>query len=681
MLPEFTPIEQLTSQAAQQETATLQADLIKYGVAYYEQDAPLVEDYVYDALYARLVALEAAFPQFVTQDSPTQNVGGALTKSELTKVTHPAPMLSLGDVFSLDELVAWDARTTKGLGFQSPYNLELKIDGLAVALTYVDGRLVQASTRGNGTIGEDVTRNVKTIRAIPQQLTEPLTIEVRGEIYMPKQSFATLNAQREADGLEPFANPRNAAAGSLRQLNAQVTKQRELSAFVYYTAEPDVLGVTTQSDALRRFAELGLPTDTHNQVIDQMADITDFITTYTAQRDALAYGIDGVVVKVNALDDQVELGNTVKIPRWAIAYKFPPEEALTVVRDIEWTVGRTGAVTPTAVMDPVQLAGTTVQRASLHNPDYLNMKGIRIGDTVTLHKAGDIIPEVGQVILAKRPATSMAYEIPVVCPACGSELVHIAGEVALRCINPFCAAQIQEGLTHFASRNAMNIDGMGPKVIDQLLQANYIQDVASIYRLETNQLLTLPKFKEKSAANLHAAIAQSKNNSLERLLFGLGIRLVGAKAARLIAEKFKTLTAISQATATDIARIDGIGETIAASIVQYFSHAESQQLLVELTAAGVNQTYLSTVEIDENSFFYGKKIVLTGKLEKSSRPAATQWLQDHGAQVAGSVSAKTDLVIAGAEAGSKLDKANALGVLVWTEQEFIEAQAKEGIEA
>ena len=680
MLPEFTPIEQLSTQSAQQEVAQLQADLTEYGVAYYEQDAPLVEDHVYDALYARLVALESAFPQFVTQDSPTQNVGGALTKSGLAKVEHPAPMLSLGDVFSLEELAAWDERTTKSLGFQSPYNLELKIDGLAVALTYVEGRLVQASTRGNGTIGEDVTRNVKTIKAIPQQLTEPLTIEVRGEIYMPKKSFAALNQQREADGLEPFANPRNAAAGSLRQLDAQVTKQRELSAFVYYTAEPEVLGATTQSGALARFAELGLPTDTHNQVIEKMADIADFIATYTAKRDTLAYGIDGVVVKVNALDNQVELGNTVKIPRWAIAYKFPPEEALTVVRDIEWTVGRTGAVTPTAVMDPVQLAGTTVQRASLHNPDYLQQKDIRIGDTVTLHKAGDIIPEVGQVILAQRPADSTAYPIPVTCPACGSELVHISGEVALRCINPFCAAQIQEGLTHFASRNAMNIAGMGTRVIDQLLKANYIKDVASIYRLDMAQLLSLDKFQEKSAANLLAAIAQSKTNSLERLLFGLGIRLVGAKAARVVAEKFKTLPTIAAATVADIASIDGIGEAIAQSIVQYFSHPESQQLLVELSDVGVNQTYLSDVEVDENSFFYGKKIVLTGKLEQSSRPAATKWLQDHGAQVAGSVSAKTDLLIAGADAGSKLAKATALGVLVWTEQEFLEAQAKEGSE-
>ncbi|MCI2152300.1 NAD-dependent DNA ligase LigA [Leuconostoc mesenteroides] len=677
MLPDFTPIEKLTTQDAQQETARLQKQLVQYGTAYYEDDAPLVEDYIYDALYARLVALEEKFPQYVIPDSPTQNVGSADTKSELQKVVHPAPMLSLGDVFSLDELNDWDARTTKSLGNQAPYNLELKIDGLAVALTYVDGQLVQASTRGNGIVGEDVTANVKTIKAIPKKLTEPLTIEVRGEIYMPKASFAALNKQREADGLEPFANPRNAAAGSLRQLNVKITKSRNLAAFVYYTAEPEMLGVTTQSGALERFAELGLPTDTHNRVINKMADIADYIAEYTSERESLSYGIDGVVVKVNQLDLQFDLGNTVKIPRWAIAYKFPPEEALTIVRDIEWTVGRTGAVTPTAVMDPVLLAGTTVQRASLHNPDYLREKDIQIGDTVTLHKAGDIIPEIGQVILEKRPTDSETYQVPTICPACESNLVHIEGEVALRCINPFCSAQIQEGLTHFASRNAMNIDGMGPRVVGQLLKAGYIKDVASIYRITVEQLLTLDKFQEKSAVKLIDAINSSKENSLERLLFGLGIRMVGAKAARLIAEKFRTLSAVSEASVEDIANINGIGHTIAQSIVQYFSTPESKQLLVELASSGVNQSYLSDTVIDENSFFYGKKVVLTGKLEQSSRPAATKWLQDHGANVAGSVSVKTDLVIAGEAAGSKLDKASQLGVTVWTEQQFVDEQVKE----
>lgn len=677
MLPEFKAVSELTTAQAQQEIAKLQDDLTRYGVEYYEDDNPSVEDHVYDAFYARLVDLEAAFPQFMTPESPTQRVGGTNVKSELTKITHPVPMLSLGDVFSLEELQDWDARTTKALGFQSDYNLELKIDGLAVALDYENGELVQASTRGNGTIGEDVTANVKTIQAIPQRLSEPLTIEVRGEIYMPKKSFAKLNQQRELEGLAPFANPRNAAAGSLRQLDAKVTKKRELSAFVYYTADFETLGAETQSGALQRFAALGLPTNTTNQVISVMSDISSYITHYTQQRDTLDYGIDGVVVKVNALDLQLDLGNTVKIPRWAIAYKFPPEEALTTVRDIEWTVGRTGAVTPTAVMDPVQLAGTVVKRASLHNPDYLNAKGIRIGDTVTLHKAGDIIPEVGQVIEEKLSIDSVPYVIPVMCPACQSELVHIEGEVALRCINPFCSAQIQERLTHFASRNAMNIDGMGPRVIAQLLKNNLIQDVASIYALKEEQLLSLDKFKEKSANNLFNAIQQSKQNSLERLLFGLGIRMVGAKAAKLIAKKFKDLTQLMHTTSADIASIDGIGSTIADSMVQFFSTPQAQQLVQDLMAAGVNGKYLSDVEIDENSFFFGKKIVLTGKLEQMSRPVIAKWLENHGASVVGSVSAKTDLVIAGHSAGSKLDKATDLGIPVWQEQQFIDTKQEE----
>nr|WP_248719671.1 NAD-dependent DNA ligase LigA [Convivina intestini] len=671
------PVDQMTVAQARTEIAQLQDLLTEYGIAYYEKDEPVVEDHVYDELYARLVALENHFPQFIKQDSPTQNVGGAQTKSDLAKVTHPAPMLSLGDVFSLAELQEWEDRTKKALDGQQPqYNLELKIDGLAVALRYENGRLIQASTRGNGRIGEDVTQNVKTIKAIPQQLTEPLNIEVRGEIYMPKASFVQLNEEREADGQEPFANPRNAAAGSLRQLNAAITRSRNLSAFIYYTAEPEVLSATHQDQVLQRFAELGLPTDHHNRVIGKMAEISDYIDEYTQKRDGLSYGIDGVVVKVNSLDLEYDLGNTIKIPRWAIAYKFPPEEATTVVQDIEWTVGRTGAVTPTAVMDPVLLAGTTVQRASLHNPDYLMEKGIRLGDTVTLHKAGDIIPEVGQVLLSKRPSDSQPYVIPTTCPACQAHLVHVEGEVVLRCINPFCRAQIQEGLTHFASRNAMNIDGMGPRVVHQLLKAGFVKDVAAIYHLELSQLLELDKFKEKSANNLLTAIDNSRANSLERLLFGLGIRLVGAKAAQLIAQRFQTMTAIAQAPKAELASIDGVGEAIADSIVQYFAKPESQQLINELQTAGVNQEFISTQTIaDENSFFYGKKVVLTGKLEFNSRPAVTQWLTDRGANVVGSVSAKTDLVIAGKDAGSKLEKAQALNILVWDEQDFMQAQA------
>ncbi|NLS37502.1 NAD-dependent DNA ligase LigA [Fructobacillus tropaeoli] len=668
----------MSTKDAQVEISQLQDELTDYGIAYYEQDAPKVEDHVYDEKYARLVALEQAFPQFVTPDSPTQNVGGAQTKSGLEKVQHPVPMLSLGDVFSLEELQEWENRTVKALGQQPSYNLELKIDGLAVSLKYENGRLIQASTRGNGLIGEDVTANVKTIADVPQTLKEPLTIEVRGEIYMPKASFAHLNEERENQGQEPFANPRNAAAGSLRQLDARETKKRKLSAFIYYTAEADTLGVTKQSEVLRRFAELGLPTNKDNRVIGQMQDIAPYIAEYTEKRDGLPYGIDGVVVKVDDIDSEIDLGNTVKVPRWSIAYKFPPEEEQTIVRDIEWTVGRTGAVTPTAAMDPVFLAGTTVQRASLHNPDYLEEKDVRVGDTVTLHKAGDIIPEIGQVILDKRPADAKKYQIPTTCPSCGADLVHVEGEVVLRCINPACPAQLQEGLTHFASRNAMNIDGLGPQIVSQLLDKKLVADVASIYSLTVEQLLSLDKFQEKSANNLVAAIQYSKANSADRLLFGLGIRLVGAKAAKTIMANFQDLPSLGQASVDQIVAIDGIGQAIADSVVKYFDEPQSQALLAELANAGVNLEYLSeTGPIDENSFFYGKKIVLTGKLEQSSRSEIAAWLEAHGASVTGSVSKKTDLVIAGIDAGSKLTKANDLGITVWNEQEFLSAQQNE----
>lgn len=673
-----TAINNLTTEQAKKEIQELQDRLTDYGIAYYEKDAPLVEDHVYDEQYARLQALEQAFPQFISQDSPTQNVGGAQTKSGLPKVQHPVPMLSLGDVFSLEELQEWENRTKKALGFQPKYNLELKIDGLAINLKYEQGKLVQASTRGNGLVGEDVTANVNTIKDVPKNLKEPVTFEARGEIYMPKASFVKLNEEREADGQEPFANPRNAAAGSLRQLDPRETKKRKLSAFMYYTAEPDQIGVTTQAGLLDRFRELGLPTNPDNRVIDKMADIKPYLEEFTEKRDGLPYGIDGVVVKVNNFDDQVDLGNTVKVPRWAIAYKFPPEEAETVVRDIEWTVGRTGAVTPTAAMNPVLLAGTTVQRASLHNPDYLQMKGVRVGDTVTLHKAGDIIPEIGQVVLSKRPSDTKPYSIPTTCPACGAELVHVEGEVVLRCVNPACPAQIQEGLTHFASRNAMNIDGLGPQIVSQLLDKKLVKDVASIYSLTRDQLLTLDKFKERSADNLWTAIQASKANSAERLLFGLGVRLVGAKAAKTILQTFGDLGQVAKASEKEIEAIDGIGQAIADSLVQYFKEPQAQALLAELELSGVNMQYQSDQgPVDENSFFYGKKIVLTGKLEVSSRSEMAAWLEAHGASVTGSVSKKTDLVIAGSDAGSKLKKAEDLGITVWDEQDFLSAQRNE----
>ena len=674
-----TPVDQLTLAAAKQEIAPLRQQLTKWGREYYEQDNPSVEDYVYDRAYQRLVELEQRFPELKTSDSPTQHVGGGPT-GELTKVTHEIPMLSMGDVFSIDELMDFNQRQQDNddVNVTPEYNLELKIDGLSLSLVYENGRLVQGSTRGNGNIGEDVTANVMTIKSVPHQLPEPLSLEFRGECYMPKESFVKLNQEREAAGLSIFANPRNAAAGSLRQLDPQVTARRDLATFMYYVPEYQKLGVRTQAAALNRMRELGFSVNPHNRVVRSRQEITDYIEEYTAQRDQLSYGIDGIVEKVNDLDTENALGNTVKVPRWEIAYKFPPEEQATVVREIVWTVGRTGNVTPTAVMDPIQLAGTTVSRASLHNPDYLREKDIRLGDTVYLHKAGDIIPEISRVDLKKRPADSQPYQVPTTCPVCGSDLVHLDGEVALRCVNPMCPAQIKEGLAHFASRNAMNIDGLGPKIIQQLWDKQLVHDVADLYSLTHDQLLTLDKFGDKSATNLLTSIANSRNNSVERLLFGLGIRHVGAKAARLIMAHFNDLDQLMGASADEISAVDGIGPTIGESVETYFANEQVQSLIEELRQSGLNFTYLgSTTPVDESSDWNGKRVVLTGKLVEMTRTEAKDWLEAHGAKVTGSVSKKTDIVIAGEKAGSKLTKAQELGVDVWDEQRFSQAMKEE----
>jgi DNA ligase (NAD+) len=673
------PVDQLTLAAAKQEIAPLREQLTKWGREYYEQDNPSVEDYVYDRAYQRLVELEQRFPELKTSDSPTQHVGGGPT-SELIKVTHEIPMLSMGDVFSIDELMDFNQRQRDNgdVSVTPEYNLELKIDGLSLSLVYENGRLVQGSTRGNGNIGEDVTANVMTIKSIPHQLPEPLSLEFRGECYMPKESFVKLNQEREAAGLSVFANPRNAAAGSLRQLDPQVTARRDLATFMYYVPEYQKLGVRTQAAALDRMRELGFSVNPHNRVVHNRQEITDYIEEYTAQRDQLSYGIDGIVEKVNDLDTENALGNTVKVPRWEIAYKFPPEEQATVVRDIVWTVGRTGNVTPTAVMDPVQLAGTTVSRASLHNPDYLREKDIRLGDTVYLHKAGDIIPEISRVDLKKRPADSQPYQVPTTCPVCGSDLVHLDDEVALRCVNPMCPAQIKEGLAHFASRNAMNIDGLGPKIIQQLWDKELVHDVADLYSLTHDQLLTLDKFGDKSAANLLTSIANSRNNSVERLLFGLGIRHVGAKAARLIMEHFQNLDRLLTASADEVAAVDGIGPTIGDSVQTYFANEQVKKLVDELRAVGVNFDYHgSVVPAATDSEWNGRRVVLTGKLEELTRADAKHWLEAHGAKVTGSVSKKTDIVIAGTAAGSKLTKAQDLGIMVWDEARFAQAMKEE----
>ena len=668
----------LTLAEAKKIIGPLRQQLIQWGKEYYEQDQPTVEDYVYDREYQRLVSLESQFPELVTPDSPTQRVGGQ-TDTQLAKVTHDIPMLSMGDVFSVEELHDFNLRQQDSLSHPNhlEYDLELKIDGLSLSLVYENGRLVQASTRGNGVIGEDVTANAMTIKDIPHQLPEPLSVEFRGECYMPKASFVKLNEEREANGQPVFANPRNAAAGSLRQLDPQVTARRNLATFMYYVPEYEKIGVTTQEAALQRMRDLGFNVNPNNRTVHNENELAEYINEYTAKRDDLEYGIDGIVEKVNDLATEQQLGNTVKVPRWEIAYKFPPEEQATVVRDIVWTVGRTGNVTPTAVMDPVQLAGTTVSRASLHNPDYLQEKDIRIGDTVLLHKAGDIIPEISRGVLEKRPADSEEYQIPTHCPVCNSKLVHLDGEVALRCVNPMCPAQIKEGLAHFASRNAMNIDGLGPKIIEQLWDKKLVRDFADLYRLNNDQLLTLDKFGAKSASNLLTSIDNSRHNSVERLLFGLGIRHVGAKVARLIAEHFGSLDAVMNATAEEISAVDTIGPTIGDSVATYFANDQVHQLIQELKDVQVNMEYTSASTVDSDSEWNGQRVVLTGKLSTLTRAEAKEWLEEHGAKVTGSVSKKTNLLIAGEKAGSKLQKAQQLGVPVWDEQQLSQAMKEE----
>lgn len=666
------PIDQYTQTEAAAAAQELRQTLAEYSEAYYTKDAPVVEDHVYDELYRDLETLEAAFPIIVTNDSPTQKVGDQVLPG-FKKVTHEVPMLSMGDVFSEEELATFDNRLQKNVEHAIEYNVELKIDGLAIDLIYEKGQFVRGATRGNGTIGEDITQNLKTIKAIPQTLTKPVSIEVRGECYMPKASFAALNEKREAEGQPPFANPRNAAAGSLRQLDAKIAAERNLSTFMYTIVTFDDVQATTQYEALEVLAELGFNVNPTAEVCHNMTEVKTFIERYQATRDDLEYGIDGVVLKVNDLALQRQLGNTVKVPRWEIAYKFPPEEAATIVRDIEWTIGRTGVVTPTAVMDPVQLAGTTVARASLHNADMLRDKDVRLLDTVLLHKAGDIIPEISQVVLAKRPADSQPYVIPTECPSCGHELVHLDEEVALRCINPMCPAQVKEQLTHFASRNAMNIDGLGPRIIAQLLDQGLVHDVADLYRLTADQLAQLDKFKEKSINNLLNAIEASRQNSLERLLFGLGIRHVGAKAARLLAEHFLTMEALMASDQEEIMSVDTIGETIADSLATYFADDQVQTLIRELAEVQVNLTYTGVTKAqaeNSDSYFNGKTVVLTGKLSQYTRGELKQQLEDNGAKVTGSVSKKTDILIAGEDAGSKLTKAQALEIPIINEADL-----------
>ncbi|BBE40517.1 NAD-dependent DNA ligase LigA [Streptococcus dysgalactiae] len=640
--------------------------LNRYRQEYYTNDSPSVSDSEYDKLYRELVDLEKQYPEHVLQDSPTQNVGGTLLTG-FDKYQHQYPLFSLQDAFSREELDAFDKRVKSEFP-DATYLAELKIDGLSISLSYENGQLQVGATRGDGSVGENITENLKQIKDIPQVLPQPLTITVRGEAYMSRQSFKAINEERQENGETEFANPRNAAAGTLRQLDTAVVAKRQLATFLYQEASPTTR--SQQDQVLKALADLGFSVNQRYYLSSSMDEIWDFIQTVEAERDQLAYDIDGIVIKVNKLAMQEELGFTVKAPRWAIAYKFPAEEKEAEILSVDWTVGRTGVVTPTANLTPVQLAGTTVSRATLHNVDYIAEKDIRIGDTVIVYKAGDIIPAVLRVVSDKRQEQVPMW-IPSQCPFCQSDLVHFEDEVALRCINPLCPSLIQRGLEHFASRNAMNIAGLGPAVVEKLFLAGLVHDVADIYKLTKEDLLHLDGIKEKSTEKLLAAIETSKSNSAEKLLFGLGIRHIGAKASRLILETCGNIEHLLTVRDEDIATIDGLGMVIAKSLVQYFQQDSAILLVEELKNAGVNLAYLGQ-KIDSNAELFGLTVVLTGKLEKMTRNDAKAKLETLGAKVTGSVSKKTDLVIAGSDAGSKLEKAQALGIRIegeeWLEQ-------------
>ncbi|MCY9004418.1 NAD-dependent DNA ligase LigA [Peribacillus frigoritolerans] len=661
-------------QAAEKKVLELQTLLNQYSYEYYVMDQPSVPDAEYDRLLRELIGYEEKFPELQTADSPTQRVGGAILDM-FEKVEHTTPMLSLGNAFNESDLRDFDRKVRQSVGDDFSYVCELKIDGLAVTLQYENGYFVRGATRGDGTIGEDITANLKTIKSIPLKLREPVAIEVRGEAFMPKKSFESLNKAKEERGEEPFANPRNAAAGSLRQLDPKLAAKRNLDIFLYTIADLGETGVRSHSEGLDLLDRLGFKTNRERKTCSNIEEVLAYIVEWTEQRPNLAYDIDGLVVKVDSLEQQDELGFTAKSPRWAIAYKFPAEEVITTLRDIELNVGRTGVLTPTAVLDPVRVAGTTVQRASLHNEDLIREKDIRIGDQVVVKKAGDIIPEVVNVLAERRTGEEVEFQMPTECPECSSELVRLDGEVALRCINPKCPAQIREGLIHFVSRTAMNIDSLGEKVISLLFKEELIQDVADIYKLTYDQLIALERMGDKSVTKLLQAIEASKTNSLEKLLFGLGIRHVGSKAAKTLAREFGTMEALSKASREELTAINEIGDKMADSIVAYFELEEVHALLNELDAAGVNLTFKGQRAValeDIDSFFAGKTVVLTGKLHQLTRNEAKEKLEALGANVAGSVSKKTDLVVAGEDAGSKLEKAESLGVMVWDEERLIE---------
>lgn len=653
---------------------TLHRLLNQYNHEYYVMDNPSVPDSEYDKLLHELIHIEEEHPEFKTEDSPTVRVGGE-AQATFNKVRHDTPMLSLANAFNEEDLRRFDARVREHAG-KVEYMCELKIDGLAVSLKYENGRFVQGLTRGDGTIGEDITENLRTIRAIPLKIKKPLTFEVRGEAFMPKASFERLNKEKEEAGEQAFANPRNAAAGSLRQLDSKLAAKRRLSIFLYSVNDFTNFHATSQSEALDELDELGFKTNQNRKRESDIEGVLEYIKYWTEKRQDLSYDIDGIVIKVNDLEEQDELGYTQKSPRWAIAYKFPAEEVVTTLHDIELSVGRTGVVTPTAVLEPVRVAGTTVSRASLHNEDLIHEKDIRIGDSVVIKKAGDIIPEVVRSLPDRRPEGTETYHMPTHCPSCGHELVRLDGEVALRCINPKCPAQLVEGMIHFVSRQAMNIDGLGTKLIMQLYDNEIIKDVADLYYLTKDDLLPLERMGEKKADNLLNAIEASKENSFEHLLFGLGIRHLGVKASQVIAERFGNMERLFEVTEEELLEIHDIGDKLATSLITYLNNEDIIALIDKLRAKNVNMKYkgIRTSEIESDSEFNGLTVVLTGKLHNMTRTEASKWLEAQGAKTTSSVTKNTDLVIAGEDAGSKLTKAEKLGTEIWSEADFIQKQ-------
>ena len=636
----------------------LVALLNRYATEYYTSDNPSVSDSEYDRLYRELVELETAYPDQVLADSPTHRVGGKVLDG-FEKYSHQYPLYSLQDAFSREELEAFDARVRKEVAHPT-YICELKIDGLSISLTYEKGILLAGATRGDGSVGENITENLKRVKDIPLTLPEELDITVRGECYMPRASFDQVNQARQENGEPEFANPRNAAAGTLRQLDTAVVAKRNLATFLYQEASPSTRD--SQEKVLKHLEQLGFVVNPKRILAENIDEIWDFIQEVGQERENLPYDIDGVVIKINDLASQEELGFTVKAPKWAVAYKFPAEEKEAQLLSVDWTVGRTGVVTPTANLTPVQLAGTTVSRATLHNVDYIAEKDIRKDDTVIVYKAGDIIPAVLRVVESKR-ISEEKLDIPTNCPSCDSDLLHFEDEVALRCINPRCPAQIMEGLIHFASRDAMNITGLGPSIVEKLFAADLVKDVADIYRLKEEDFLLLEGVKEKSASKLYQAIQASKENSAEKLLFGLGIRHVGSKASQLLLQHFHSIENLAQADPEEVASIESLGGVIAKSLQTYFATEGSEILLRELKEAGVNLDYKGQTVVADATLS-GLTVVLTGKLERLKRSEAKSKLESLGAKVTGSVSKKTDLVIAGADAGSKLQKAQELGIEV-----------------